>query len=185
MIGSATLDLSTDPADRIAAQSTSKVTLYVHLTDDAIATSTGVARIEGTGPVTVDQIRRWLGHTHVTVKPVDRPQPPDARRQPTRSPTGSAKQSTSSPRPTASPTPPTQPDAKTSTTPHRSTPHGPPGQTRIGNLGPMTRFHHRIKTHTGWQLKQPFPGIYIWRSPHGRTYLVDHTGTRRLSSSQA
>ena len=56
------------------------------------------------------------------------------------------------------------------------------GQSRVGNYGPMTRFHHRIKTHGGWQVKQPYPGIYIWRDPHGAFYLVDHTGTRRTNS---
>ena len=59
---------------------------------------------------------------------------------------------------------------------------GPRGQSRVGNYGPMTPFHHRIKTHGGWQVRQPFPGIYVWRDPHGATYLVDHTGTRRLKS---
>jgi hypothetical protein len=44
----------------------------------------------------------------------------------------------------------------------------------------MTVSHHRIKTHGGWQVQQPFPGIYLWRDPHGGHYLVDHTGTRRL-----
>jgi hypothetical protein len=44
----------------------------------------------------------------------------------------------------------------------------------------MTTGHHRIKTHGRWQVKQPFPGIYVWRDPHGAFYLVDHTGTRRL-----
>jgi len=44
----------------------------------------------------------------------------------------------------------------------------------------MTPFHHRVKTHPGWQVQQPFPGIFLWRDPHGATYLVDHTGTRRL-----
>ena len=53
-------------------------------------------------------------------------------------------------------------------------------QSRIGNYGPMIGLHHRIKTHGRWQVKQPFPGIYLWRDPHGATYLVDHTGTRRL-----
>jgi hypothetical protein len=57
---------------------------------------------------------------------------------------------------------------------------GPPGQTRVGNLAPLTRPHHRIKTHSRWQARQPFPGVLIWRSPHGRMYLVDQTGTRRL-----
>jgi hypothetical protein len=68
------------------------------------------------------------------------------------------------------------------TTPYNPT--GPPGQSRIGNYGPMTVFHHRLKTHGGWQVAQPFPGIYLWRDPTGQaTYLVDHTGTRRLAIS--
>ncbi len=54
------------------------------------------------------------------------------------------------------------------------------GESGVGNYGPMTRTHHRIKTHGGWQVQQPFPGIYVWRDPHGRIYVVDHSGTRRL-----
>lgn len=54
------------------------------------------------------------------------------------------------------------------------------GQSRIGNYGPMTPFHHRLKTHGGWDVQQPYPGIYLWRDPHGAYYLVDHTGTRRV-----
>ena len=54
------------------------------------------------------------------------------------------------------------------------------GQSRVGNYGPMTTTHHRIKTHSAWQVKQPFPGIYLWRDPHGAFYLVDHTGTRKI-----
>ena len=55
-------------------------------------------------------------------------------------------------------------------------------QSRIGNYGPMVTFHHRIKTHHGWQVRQPFPGIYVWRDPHGAMYLVDHSGTRALDT---
>ena len=63
---------------------------------------------------------------------------------------------------------------------------GPPGQSRIGNYGPKTVFHHRLKTHGGWHVVQPFPGIYLWRDPtRTATYLVDHTGTRRLGLSPA
>jgi hypothetical protein len=56
---------------------------------------------------------------------------------------------------------------------------GPPCQTRLDNLGPMTRFHHRIKTHGRWQVIQPASGVFIWRSPHGRVFVVDSTGTTR------
>jgi hypothetical protein len=60
---------------------------------------------------------------------------------------------------------------------------GPPRawSTRLGNLGPLGRFHHRIKTHGRWVLRQPFTGIYLWRDPHGVVYLEDHTGTREVS----
>jgi hypothetical protein len=57
---------------------------------------------------------------------------------------------------------------------------GPPGQTGMHNLAPMTGFHHRVKTHGPMQVKQPWPGIYLWRDRYGHCYLVDHTGTRRL-----
>ena len=30
-------------------------------------------------------------------------------------------------------------------------------------------------------LRQPFDGILLWRDPHGQVYLVDHTGTRRVT----
>lgn len=49
----------------------------------------------------------------------------------------------------------------------------------MDNYGPLGRFHHRVKTHGRWQVRQPFDGIYIWCDPHGAYYVVDHTGTRR------
>jgi hypothetical protein len=48
----------------------------------------------------------------------------------------------------------------------------------------MTGFHHRIKTHDGWQVQQPFPGIYLWMSPHGSVFVVDNTGTRQVRRPQ-
>ncbi len=60
-------------------------------------------------------------------------------------------------------------------------PGGPPGQTRVDNLAPLGRFGHRVKTHGSWTLRQPFNGIMLWRDPHGQIYLVDHTGTRKIT----
>jgi len=57
---------------------------------------------------------------------------------------------------------------------------GPPGQTRLDNAAPMRRFHHRLKTSGRWRLRQPDPGTYLWRSPHGYHWLTTHTGTHRL-----
>lgn len=58
---------------------------------------------------------------------------------------------------------------------------GPPGQTRPSNLGPMVTFGHRIKTHAhGWHHRQPQPGVYLWRTPHGHWYRTDDDGTHSL-----
>ncbi len=46
-------------------------TLYVHLSEDSFARGqSGVARFEGVGPITVTQVREFLLHTNVTIKPV-------------------------------------------------------------------------------------------------------------------
>jgi hypothetical protein len=57
---------------------------------------------------------------------------------------------------------------------------GPPGQTRLDNLGPMARPAHRAVTHGGWSKHQPEPGYYIHRSPIGYVYLVTNQGTLAL-----
>lgn len=57
---------------------------------------------------------------------------------------------------------------------------GGPGQSRVGNYGPLVTFHHRLSTRGGWQVCQPFDGLYVWRDPHGATDVVDASGTRRL-----
>jgi len=58
---------------------------------------------------------------------------------------------------------------------------GQPGMSRLDNYGPLGRFNHRVKTHGRWTVRQPFAGIYLWRDPHGQLYLVDHTGTHKLT----
>jgi hypothetical protein len=57
---------------------------------------------------------------------------------------------------------------------------GPPGQTGLHNLGPLSRYAHRLRTHGRWRLRQPRPGVFEWRSPHGYRYRVDRHGTRPL-----
>ena len=49
---------------------------------------------------------------------------------------------------------------------------GPPGQTHPGNLAPLCRHHHRVKTHGGWQYARLPDGSYRWTSPTGRTFVV-------------
>lgn len=168
-----------------------RVSLYVHCYRGTPgAPGEGVARVEGHGPVTEAWVRDHLGPAaKFTIRPVldlagqapvDAYEVPENHRQavqlmtpadvfpfanhtgPLTGTTGAGKQ-------------------VDHTVPYD--PHGPPGQSRIGNYGPMTTLHHRIKTFGGWQVQQPFPGIYLWRDPHGATYLVDHTGTRRIDTA--
>ena len=59
-------------------------------------------------------------------------------------------------------------------------PHGP---TEADNLGPLCQRHHNVKTHGRWQLAQPFRGIFVWRSPTGRIYVVDHQAAAALEAA--
>ena len=158
--------------------------MYLHLYARTDTGAVGpVARWEGQGPVTTTYLRDVLGPAcRFTVKPVidlaamapvDGYEIPDRLREavhlrnpadvfPWAANTGRGKQ-------------------HDHTRPYVPPDHGgPPGQTGPANLAGLTTWHHRIKTHGSWTLKQPFPGIYLWRDPHGGHYLVDHTGTRRL-----
>lgn len=158
------------------------ITLHVHTYAGQEATD--VARVEGHGPVSERWVREHLGrHARFTIKPVldiegqapvDSYEIPDRHRQAVHlmTPADTFPWGVSTAR--------TQQIDHTD--PFRR--GGPPGQSRVGNYGPMTTFHHRIKTHTDWQVRQPFPGIYVWRDPHGATYVVDHSGTRRLPPSE-
>lgn len=62
-------ELTTMPARRLAALR-GRGRLFVHLTDETLRTGTGVARIEGVGPIDVSQLHEVLGHADVTVTPV-------------------------------------------------------------------------------------------------------------------
>lgn len=59
---------------------------------------------------------------------------------------------------------------------------GPPGQTGPHSLAPLTRGHHRSRTHGRWRRRQPEPGLTVWRSPHGWHYLVNASGTHPLGT---
>ena len=63
--------------------------------------------------------------------------------------------------------------------------HGPPGQTGDHNAAPLSRRHHRAKTHLAYRSRQLGPARYLWRSPHGLERLVDATGTHQLDPAQA
>ncbi len=170
-----------------------QVTLYLHLdgrqdteVDEHGAPTERIARLEGHGPVTHSWIREVLGpHARFTVRPVFDPlgqAPVDAYEIPQRHRRAVRLLTPADVFPFGSCTSPTM--QVDHTVPHDGevdvSASAKGGPSAVGNYGPMTTTHHRIKTHGRWQVQQPFPGIYLWRDPHGAYYLVDHTGTRRL-----
>ena len=154
------------------------VTVFAHV---YVGSETAhIARVESHGPVTEAWIRQHLGpHARFTIRPVldlAGQAPVDAYEIPERHRQAVHLMTPADTFPWGASTSRTQQIDHTEAFDHR----GPPGQSRVGNYGPMTAFHHRIKTHTRWQVRQPFPGIYVWRDPHGAAYVVDHSGTRRI-----
>ena len=176
------------PFGRPGADARPPATLYIHLSEESFSRDAhGVARFEGDGPVTVEQVRRWLGHCLVTVKPVidlagqvpvDGYEVPDRLREAAhlRTPCDVFPYATNIGR---------RKDAD-HTIPYLDPDDGgPPGQTALHNLGLMTRRSHRIKTFSRWRVRQVFNGVFVWRSPHGRLYLVNNTGTHAIPHAAA
>ena len=183
----ALLHLVTGTEPGQGAETLPQVQLYVHTYAEADSTSgaggAGVARIEGHGPVTEDYLRRVLGpKARFTVRPVldvEGLAPVDAYEIPDKHRQAVHLMSPADVFPYASSTSRTM--EIDHTRPYE--PNGPPGQSRVGNYGPMTRLHHRIKTFGHWQARQPFPGVYVWRDPYDAIYIVDSTGTRHLTDA--
>ena len=141
-----------------------------------------VARVERVGPVLVDWLGDLLAHHRVSVRPVldagtitpvdsyeipERMREAIGYRQPYDCFPGSTRHGSHG-------------CDLDHTEPYR--PGGPPGQTSLDNLSPISRRAHRAKTHGGWRLRQPIPGVLIWRSPHGYTYLVTAGHSIRIGS---
>lgn len=162
-----------------------KVTLYVHVHEETLGNGGhGVARWEGEGPITPAYIRDFLGPAcHVDIKPVidlARQAPAAGYETPARLREAVHLRSPSDVFPFA---PNVGREKQLDHTVPYTRPHDRDDQhdqTRLDNLGPMTGYHHRVKTHGGWQVVQPFNGIFLWKAPHGSVYLVDNSGTRQL-----
>lgn len=155
-----------------------RAVVYVHLHRAAVTGNSSVANVEDLGPMLLDQLRRLLRHAHIDVHPVidlttDRAvdghdHPADmAHRTRLRNPVEVFPYATRGSRHTDSDHP----------NPYR--PHGPPGQTRDSNLGPLGRTSHRAKTHLAYRVRQTGLDTYEWTTPHGLVRIVDPSGTRR------
>ncbi|MFT4108492.1 MAG: hypothetical protein QM633_02635 [Propionicimonas sp.] len=152
--------------------------VYIHLNPDML-TKGGPARVEGVGPVMVDQLAHLVGHHQIRLTPVVQvggaEQPVDAYEipEPMREQVWGRDRYEMFPWSAR--------EARHCDLDH-TIPYtgGMPGQTRPSNLGPLSRRAHRAKTHCGWQLEQPRPGVFLWTSPWGHRYQVGPGGTRRL-----
>ncbi|WP_331062013.1 hypothetical protein [Nocardioides sp.] len=168
--------VSGQPDDTELHELLPKVELYVHTY--AGPDREDVVRVESHGPLTATWLREVLGErARFTVRPVldlAGLAPVDAYEIPERHRRAVHLMTPADTFPFASCT------TRSMQVDH-TIPHARGGVSGIGNYGPMTLHHHRVKTHApDWHVRQPFPGIYLWRDPHGGHYLVDHTGTRRL-----
>jgi antitoxin (DNA-binding transcriptional repressor) of toxin-antitoxin stability system len=163
-----------------------RAVLYVHLHEAALAGSDAVARVEGLGPVSVSTLCRLLGRTGLTVRPVrdlssrvrsTAYEHPESLKEQTYLRTGGDYWpfATSTIRRVDYDHP----------TPYDDTGPPQPPQTGSHNSGPLGRRHHRWKTHAGYRSRQCGDGRYVWQTPHGLTFLVDHLGTRRLDPEKA
>ena len=183
-----------------------KAVLYVHLHESALRPDRGcehccrgsVARVEGLGPFGLSQLAELLQRTQLVVKPVidlsDRVRSTayehsDTLKERVHLVTGGDywpfATSTSRAVEYDHPTP-----YDHHATPRRASPDGagahppdppdPPPQTGTHNSGPLGTRHHRWKTHAGYRSRQAGEGRYVWTTPHGLAFLVDHTGTHRI-----
>ena len=161
--------------------------VYVHLSAEAVTAGSGIARVENVGPVLLSRLQMLLGERcTINVKPViDLPAghiPVDCYEIPATLREQLLLRYPADVFPYAAGV--SRAIDVDHTIPYLSPDRGgPPGQTRIGNLGPLVRRHHRLRTHGGWQVRQPEPGTWLWRSPCHRIYLVNAGGTHPLGDS--
>ena len=158
--------------------------LYVHLHEAALTGSaSGVARVEGLGPMTLTALHDLLATCTVVVKPVidlaehvstcayEHPE--------------AIKERIHLLRPVEA-----FPHATTVSRnvdldhPVPYDPGGPPGQTNSHDSQPLARTRHRAKTHLAYTCTPTATGEMIWTSPHGLHRLVDASGTTVIDQSQ-
>ena len=184
-VGSRSLRIGPPPFD--PAKARPRAIVYVHVSEEALRAGTGVTRIDDMGPVLLTRLRQVLGtRCQIQLKPVinlnDEPAPVDSYEIPARIAEHLRLRQPVDVFPYAA-------GGSRRTDLDHTTPYlhpqrgGPPGQTAVGNLGPLVRYHHRLKTHGQWNVRQPEPGTWVWRTPHGRIYLVNTSGTHPLGKA--
>ncbi|NYG56271.1 hypothetical protein [Nocardioides perillae] len=164
-----------------------RAVVFLHLHQDAVERRAGVARVEGLGPVALDDLAGLLGQHRVSVQPVldlaDRVSTaayefPEALRQRLHL----LFDGDAFPHAATCPGPGSSRVDHDHVVPWHDT--GPPEpsrpsdqQTSVGNGQPLTRGAHRAKTHLPYVCEPLDLGVVRWTSPHGLVRVVDHRGT--------
>ena len=175
---------------------TRAINLYVHLSEAAL-TGAGaecrelaIGRVENTrSMVLVDQIRQWCGHPDAQVNVTgvidlaeqirtDQYESPDRLEEQTVLRDGTCVFPWCT-RPARA----CHPDECDCDRDH-VIPRSRGGPTETGNIAPLCRRHHRVKTHTTWTYTVLEPGTYLWSSPHAYQFLRDHQGTLDVSRDE-
>ena len=179
------LDLNAAVVDPKAARP--KVVLHFHLSHTGLSQAGGdtLVRPEHADPMLLRELTAWLAGTGcqiriqpvidpATTAPADAYEIPDRIRQAVRyrqiadvSPWGSSTRRSLD---------------LDHLVPYRT--GGPPGQTRATNLAPLNRSAHRTKTLGLKRVRQPDPGVYLWRTKHGHLNLVTNRGTINLGRTE-
>jgi len=177
----------TEPQDQGPTPTTAEIVVHVSLTDTGAFGS--VARVEGLGPRLLDQVRDLLRrHAHVTVQPVidlhtgrsvnGYEHPTDVKHRTELRTVGDV-----FPHATTIFTKRGRAPDHDHTVPYDR--HGPPGQTGDHNDTPLSRHHHRAKTHVpGYTVLQVGPDTWICGTPHGLYRLVTGGGTRPITQAE-
>lgn len=176
-------DRPPEPAPRRKCR---KAVVYVHLADSVLSGAVdGIARVEGIGPMLLEQVADLVRRRDITVTPVidlNAGHSVNAYEHPTKVKERTRLRTVHDVFPHSASRATTRLDHD-----HASPydPGGPPGQTGDHNDAPLTRLHHRTKTHLGYQVDQLGLGVYRWTTPHGLARLVTPRGTRQVELLRA
>ncbi len=183
--GATASEATTDAApSRVPRTPRGRTVVYVHLAEETLVDpDSGVARIEGFGPLTVASLPEFLAGTRVTIRPVvddSRIAPVDSYEIPEQLRDAVRRGSPVEAFPFSS-----------STSEHLDLDHivayrfghlWESGQTRLFGLAPLARLVHRAKTLGAWRLRRGGLAELYWTSPLGRQYVVGPRGSRPLGS---
>lgn len=157
-----------------AAMPTHTLVVHVNATD----LTPGVALVDSWGPLLAEQLPEFLKGSKVIVRPVIDPeqiQPSDAYQVPGRMRFAIEQRNAVDVYPYG-----ILPAGRCDLDHTIAYESGKKGQTHPGNLGPLSRKAHRAKTHGGFRLEQPSPGLFVWTTKLGYRYAVTAAGTTRI-----